>query len=129
MDFNRLAWKFVVESIILVISLNLCCFFISKIWGYDLLMAETISSLFVLIIDIVYTLIWYKVVTKHSDMLPTFYTSTSGFRMLLALVVMAVFYFTADRAAMLTFFCVFIVFYMVSLAHHSIYFSTISNRL
>ena len=29
---------------------------------------------------------------------------------------------------MMTFFIVFLVFYMVSLAHHSIYFSRISNR-
>lgn len=129
MDFNMQARIFAVQSIALVMVLNFCCLLISKFWGYELFTARMISSLFVLVIDIVYALIWYKVVTKHRDMLPTFYTSTSGFRMLLAMIVLAVWYFTAERTSMLTFFCVFLVFYMVSLVHHSIYFSRISNRL
>jgi hypothetical protein len=63
------------------------------------------------------------------DMLPTFFTAVSGFRFLLALIVLGVWYFVADRASMLTFFVVFLVFYMASLIHHSIFFSRVSNRL
>ena len=48
--------------------------------------------------------------------------------MLLALAVMFVYYLACGRSAMLLFFLVFIVFYFVSLAHHSIFFARVSNR-
>jgi hypothetical protein len=48
--------------------------------------------------------------------------------LLLALAVMFVYYLVAGRSAMLVFFLVFMVFYVVSLAHHTIFFARVSNR-
>ena len=49
--------------------------------------------------------------------------------MLLALATMFVYYLVKGREAMLPFFIVFVVFYVVQLVHHSIFFSRVSNHL
>lgn len=129
MDYKKIAKAFVIQSIVLVIILCLCCSIASMVWGYDLLTVKMVSTLFVLIVDISSALIWHRLAERQPDMLPTFFTAVSGFRFLLALIMLGVWYFVADRALMLTFFVVFLVFYMTSLIHHSIFFSRVSNRL
>jgi hypothetical protein len=42
---------------------------------------------------------------------------------------MAIWYATSEWASMMQFIIVFLIYYMVSLIHHSIFFSRISNRL
>ena len=48
--------------------------------------------------------------------------------MLLALAVMLVYYLVCGSDTMLTFFLVFMAFYLVALAHHSIFFARVTNR-
>ena len=48
--------------------------------------------------------------------------------MLLALATMFVYYLIAGREAMLPFFLVFMVFYVLLLIHHSVFFAKVSNR-
>jgi len=49
---------------------------------------------------------------------------------LLALAVMfVVWYVVEDAKTMKTFFIVFLIYYMTSMIHHSIFFSRMSNRL
>jgi F0F1-type ATP synthase assembly protein I len=129
MDYKKIAKAFVIQSIVLVIILCLCCSIASMVWGYDLLTDKMVSTLFVLIVDISSALIWRRLAEHQPDMLPTFFTAVSGFRFLLALVVMFVWYLATNRQAIITFFVVFLIFYFVSLIHHSIFFSRVSNRL
>jgi hypothetical protein len=100
-----------------------------RVWFLDgLLVPAIISSAFTLVIATVIGLVWRRIATQAPDSLPTFFTAVSGFRMLLALAVMFVYYLVAGRDMMLPFFLVFMVFYLVSLAHHSIFFARVSNR-
>ena len=121
--------NYIVQSIVLCCILTICGFVAMKMWSLDLWTPIIVSLCFILVVDIASSLVFRWVATKHSDMLPTFITGVSGFRFLAALVVMAVWYVLSDRTSMMQFIMVFLVYYMASLIHHSIFFSRVSSRL
>lgn len=121
--------NYIVQSIVLCCILTICGFVAMKMWSLDLWAPIIVSLCFILVVDIASALVFRWVATKHSDMLPTFITGVSGFRFLAALVVMAVWYVLSDRTSMMQFIMVFLVYYMASLIHHSIFFSRVSSRL
>lgn len=121
--------NYIVQSIVLCCILTICGFVAMKMWSLDLWTPIIVSLCFILVVDIASVLVFRWVATKHSDMLPTFITGVSGFRFLAALVVMAVWYVLSDRTSMMQFIMVFLVYYMASLIHHSIFFSRVSSRL
>ena len=129
MNIQEKSRNYIVQSIVLCCILTVCGFVAMKMWSLDLWSAIIVSVCFILVVDIASALVFRWVATKHSDMLPTFITGVSGFRFLAALVVMAVWYVIADRSSMMQFIMVFLVSYMASLIHHSIFFSRVSNRL
>ena len=99
---------------------------VSNIEG--LLVPAIVGAVFSLVVSTAEALIWRRVAKQSPENLPTFYTAASGFRLLLALATMFVYYLVKGRDAMLVFFIVFIVFYLVLLAHTSVYFARLSNR-
>ena len=130
MDFDKLSKRYARQSILLTTGLALLGLLVANVYQTSgIIIPLVVSSLFVLVTEVASAFLWRWVAVKHSDMLPSFFTGVSGFRFLLALIVLGVWYFVADRASMLTFFVVFLVFYMASLIHHSIFFSRVSNRL
>ena len=90
--------------------------------------SSSVSAAFFFIFVVTEGLVWRKVAKSHPDSLPTFFTATSGFRLLLSLAVMLGYYIACGRESMLTFFLVFAVFYVVLLLHHTIFFARVSNR-
>ena len=129
MSIQEESRNYILQSIVLCCILIICGFVAMKIWSLDLWTPIIVSLCFILVVDIASALVFRWVATKHSDMLPTFITGVSGFRFLAALVVMAVWYVLSDRTSMIQFIMVFLVYYMASLIHHSIFFSRVSNRL
>ena len=129
MSIQEKSRNYILQSIVLCCILIICGFVAMKIWSLDLWTPIIVSLCFILVVDIASALVFRWVATKHSDMLPTFITGVSGFRFLAALVVMAVWYVLSDRTSMMQFIMVFLVYYMASLIHHSIFFSRVSNRL
>ena len=129
MDVSRQHLKYIGESLSLVASLNVACYFVMRIWDMDLVAAMVASMLFVLVVDIATAFLWRWVVTKHKNMLPSFFTGVSGFRFLGALILLLIGYLMVGRDGMLTFICVFFVYYMLSIVHHSIFFSRMSKRV
>ena len=129
MNINKESNKYIVQSIALCCLLTICGFVAMKVWSLDLLSAIIVSVCFILVIEVASALVFRWVATKHSDMIPTFITGVSGFRFLAALVVMAVWYVLSDRTSMMQFIVVFLIYYMASLIHHSIFFSRVSSRL
>ena len=99
---------------------------VSNIEG--LLVPAIVGAVFSLVVSTAEALIWRRVAKQSPDNLPTFYTAASGFRLLLALATMVVYYLVKGRDAMLVFFIVFMIFYLVLLAHTSVYFARLSNR-
>ena len=129
MDVSRQHLKYIGESLFLVANLTLAGYFVMRIWDVDLWAAMLSSMGFVLVVDIATAFLWRWVVTKHKNMLPSFFTGVSGFRFLGALILLLIGYFIVGRESMLTFICVFFVYYMLSIVHHSIFFSRMSKRV
>ena len=129
MNITKQCINFIVESLFLVTSINLGCYFAMQLGGYDLLVAQIVGTLFFLVFEITTVLVWRWVALKHRNMLPSFFTGVSGFRFLGALLVMSVWYLVVGKENIMVFLIVFFVFYFVSLIHHSIFFSRMSKRL
>ena len=129
MDINKLSISYLRQELYLAIGLFLIALLVMRVWFVDGLLTPTIiATVFTLVVSAVIGMVWRRVAKRSPESLPTFFTAVSGFRMLLALAVMFVYYLVFGRSAMLLFFVVFMVFYFVSLTHHSIFFARVSNR-
>ena len=100
---------------------------VMQVWFLDLLAPAIVSVAFTLVVCFTIGLVWRYIAKNSPDNLPTFFTAVSGFRLLLALAVMFV-YYLLNKETMLSFFIVFMVFYVASLAHHSFFFARVSNK-
>ena len=117
------------QELFLAVGLFLLTLVVMQVWFVEgLLVPAIVSVVFTLVVSGTIGLVWRRVAKRSPESLPTFFTAVSGFRMLLALAAMFVYYLACGRSAMLLFFVVFMVFYFVSLAHHSIFFARVSNR-
>jgi O-antigen/teichoic acid export membrane protein len=87
-----------------------------------------VSTGFSLFFLLGFAVLWRWVVRKHKDSVTTLYSVVSGFRMLMALFTLFIVFLVVGRAAMLPYVLVFMIFYLVMVAYHSIYFSRITNR-
>lgn len=118
------------QQLSLSIAVFLIALLVMRVWFLDEILTPAVVSVsFTLIVSIVLALVWRNVAERSPENLPTFYTASSGGRMLLALAIMFVYYLINGHGAMLSFFLVFMVFYLVSLTHHSVFFARLSNRL
>jgi len=127
-NIDRLSFSYIRQELLLAVGLFLITLLVMRVWYLDLLAPAVVSVAFTLVLGLVVGLIWRRVAKGSPESLPTFFTAVSGFRLLLALAVMFVYYLVVGRDMMLPFFLVFMAFYVVSLAHHSIFFAKVSNR-
>lgn len=126
---DKLSKRYIKQELFLVVGLFLCCMLTMRIWLLEQVFQPALVSLgFCLLTGIATALVWKYVAKNAPDSLTTFYTSVSGFRMLLALILIFVYYLVADRAALGVFFIVFAVFYLTSLLHHVVFFAKIVNH-
>ena len=117
------------QLLYLTAALFLITLLVMRVWFIDgLLSPAIVSAAFTLGLGVVIAMVWKRVAKGSPESLPTFFTAVSGFRLLLALLVMFIWYLACGRESMLLFFLVFMAFYFVSLAHHSIFFAKVSNR-
>jgi hypothetical protein len=116
------------QGLFLTAALFLLTLLVMQVWFLDLLTPAIVSVAFTLIVCFTIGMVWNYVAKNSPDNLPTFFTAVSGFRLLLALAVMFVYYLLDSSDTMLRFFIVFMVFYVASLAHHTVFFARVSNR-
>ena len=128
MDIQKLSIAYIRQGLMVTVALALVVFLIMQVKYLDLLTPVIVSVVFSLVICVSVALIWRRVAQSAADSLPTFFTAVSGFRLLLALAVMFVYYLVDTQDSMLSFFMVFIAFYFAMLAHHTIFFARINNR-
>lgn len=129
MNINQLSISYLRQQLFLSVGLFLIALLVMRVWFLDSLLTPAIvAAVFTLIVSAAIGWVWRHVAKHSPENLPTFFTAVSGFRMLLALAVMFVYYLVYGRSAMLLFFVVFMVFYFASLTHHSIFFARVSNR-
>lgn len=129
MDIALLSKRYIRQNLLLAVALFLITLLVMRIWFVDTLLTPAIVSVsFMLLLGCVIGLVWRRIAMRAPESLPTFFTAVSGFRLLLALAVMLVYYLAVGRDTMLQFFLVFMAFYFTSLIHHSVFFARVSNR-
>ena len=125
---RKMSLNYMRQGLFLSAALFLLTLLVMQVWFLDLLTPAIISVAFTLLVCFTIGLVWRYVAKNSPDSLPTFFTAVSGFRLLLALAVMFVYYLLDHNDTMLNFFLVFMVFYVASLAHHTFFFARVSNR-
>ena len=127
-DIDKLCGRYIVWSMVYIFILTIGSFIFEKLGLFSGLMYPVaVSAVFSIVVESADALVWRKVAKKSPDSLTTFYTAVSGFRMLLALATMLVCYIIVGRDAIMPYILVLLVFYFAMLAHHSIFFSRLSN--
>ena len=127
-NIKKLSIAYMRYGVMVAVALALVGLMVMQVWYLDLLTPIIVSVAFSLVTCVAIAQIWRRVAQSSPDSLPTFFTAVSGFRLLLALAVMFVYYLVDTQDSMLRFFMVFIVFYFGMLIHHSIFFARINNR-
>lgn len=131
-DIKKMSVSYILQGLLIATILSLVTFVVMKVWFADLLpcmfTSVIVSVAFTLVVCVTIGMVWRYVALNSPDNLPTFFTAVSGFRLLLALAVMFVYYLLDHNDTMLTFFLVFMVFYVASLVHHTVFFAKVSNR-
>ena len=125
---RKMSINYMRQGLYISAALFLLTLLVMQVWFLDLLTPAIVSVAFTLLACITIGLVWGYVAKNSPDSLPTFFTAVSGFRLLLTLAVMFVYYLLDSNDTMLRFFIVFMVFYVASLAHHSFFFARVSNK-
>ncbi|MBR1411415.1 MAG: hypothetical protein IJ580_10005 [Prevotella sp.] len=123
MDIQKLSIAYIRQGVLVTVALALIALMVMQVRYIDLLTPVIVSVVFSLFVSVTIALVWRRVAQRSPESLPTFFTAVSGFRLLLALAVMFVYYLVDNQDSMLRFFLVFIVFYFGLLIHHSIFFA------
>ena len=128
-DINKLTWYYRKESILLITGLMLIAFIVMNVWLLDRILTPLIISvIFSVLVENIDILIWKRVARRSPESLPTFFMGVSGFRMLLGVIVIFIYYLVADQETMLSFFVVFVIFYVTLLIHHTLFFVRINKN-
>jgi len=128
-ETGRQSNRYWVQGVALTLVVLLIVGLLDRFTSLDsLAVPMIISALFSVVVVVTEALVWRFVAVNHPDSLPTFFMAVSGFRLLLALATMLVYYLTAGQTAMMPFFLTFAAFYVMLLIHHSVFFARLSNR-
>jgi hypothetical protein len=128
-DEDKIARRYAGIGLMLIIVLWLMSILVASLRPeWQLMSPIWVSTGFSLIFLLGFAVLWRWVVRKHKDSVTTLYSVVSGFRMLMALFTLFIVFLVVGRAAMLPYVLVFMIFYLVMVAYHSIYFSRITNR-
>lgn len=128
-DNARHGKRYLRQSVWLTAGLTLVGLLVMTVFRKDSLLAPiVVSAVFSVVIETADSVVWRKVANRNPEGLTSFYTAVSGFRMLLALATMLIYYIVVGSDGMLEFFLVFMSFYVVMLIHHATFFARISNR-
>lgn len=126
---DQLCTRYILQTVCMVLALAACVLACKAFALFDagIMGPLVVSAVFVLAVEAADALTWRWVAARHADSLPTFFTAVSGFRMLLAIFTMVGCWAAVGRDMMAPYCIVFMVFYLVVLLHHSLFFARVSN--
>ena len=117
------------QAVQIVFALFLLELLILQMLGTGLLLTPVLVSMcFTLIVELSDAFIWKRLENKTEETKATFFMAVSGFRFLLALLMLFVYYFMSDRSGMIAFILLFAPYYLAVLVHHSIFFSHLRSK-
>lgn len=121
--------RYIQQTVQIVFALFLLELLILQILGAGLLLTPVLVSMcFALIVELSDAFIWKRLENKTEETKATFFMAVSGFRFLLALLMLFVYYFMSDRSGMIAFILLFAPYYLAVLVHHSIFFSHLRSK-
>lgn len=121
--------RYIQQTVQIVFALFLLELLILQMLGAGLLLTPVLVSMcFALIVELSDAFIWKRLENKTEETKATFFMSVSGFRFLLALLMLFVYYFMSDRSGMIAFILLFAPYYLAVLVHHSIFFSHLRSK-
>ena len=126
---KTLSTRYIWQAVVLVLAATVCVL-LAKVFGLtgaSVAGPLAVSVVFALAVEVADALVWKRVATLHADSLPTFFTAVSGFRMLIAVFTLVGCWAAVGRDAMAPYCIVFMVFYVIVLMHHSLFFARVSN--
>ena len=129
-EIAKLSWRYTVQTLSVVLLLSLAVFSLHMFAHVDGLVPPlVVSVVFSLVVELADIYIWKRIAEANQQMLPTYFSAVSGFRMLLALFTLVGCYIAVGRDAMFEYSLVFMVFYLWMIVHHSVFFSRVNNSL
>ena len=121
--------RYIQQTVQMVFALFLLELLILQMLGAGLLLTPVLVSMcFALIVELSDAFIWKRLENKTEETKATFFMAVSGFRFLLALLMLFVYYFISDRSGMIAFILLFAPYYLAVLVHHSIFFSHLRSK-
>ena len=121
--------RYIRQAVQIVFALFLLELLAFQLVGSDLLLTPILVSVgFALFVELGDALSWRRLESKGDETKATFFMAVSGFRFLLALLVLFIYYLNTDRGGMFTFLLLFAPFYLAVLSHHSLFFSHLRNN-
>ena len=127
-EIANLSRRYAVQTVAAVAVLSLAVLSLQTFAHVDGLVPPlVVSAVFALMVELADIFLWKRIAEANQAMLPTFFSAVSGFRMLLALFTLVGCYIAVGRDAMLEFCLVFMAFYLWMIAHHSVFFSRVTN--
>jgi hypothetical protein len=129
MDVDKVAKRYFGIGSLIVIFLWMIGILIDTIrpeWGITA--PVWVSAGFSMFFLIAFSLLWRWVSKEKKESLTTLYSVVSGFRMVLALFTLFVCFLFVGRDAMVPYVLVFMVFYLIMVGFHTVYFSRVTNR-
>lgn len=121
--------RYIQQAVQIVFALFLLELLILQMLGTGLLLTPVLVSIcFALIVELSDAFIWKRLENKTEETKATFFMAVSGFRFLLALLMLFVYYFMSDRSGMIAFILLFAPYYLAVLVHHSIFFSHLRSK-
>ena len=95
MNINQLSKRYMRQQLFLTAAIFLVTLLVMRVWFLDgLLVPAIVSAGFTLLLGCVIGIVWRRIAMQAPDSLPTFFTAVSGFRLLLALLVMFIYWRT-----------------------------------
>ena len=129
MDIDKVAKRYVGIGALIIIILWMASILVATLRPEWNLMAPIwVSTGFSVVFLVAFALLWRWISREKKESLTTLYSLVSGFRMVLALFTLFVCYMVVGRDAMVPYVVVFMVFYLIMVGFHTIYFSRITNK-
>ena len=124
------ARRYIIQAVAMTVCLSAAAGIVGSLTQHldSVLAPVAVSAAFAIVTAAATGMRWRRVADSQPEMLTTFFTSVSGFRMLAALFTLFICYLVVGREAMKPYIILFMVFYLFSLAHHSLFFSHINNK-
>lgn len=121
--------RYIRQTVQIVFALFSLELLVLQLVGSELLLTPILVSVgFALLVESGDALLWKRLESKEDESKATFFMAVSGFRFLLALLVLFIYYLNTDRGRMAAFLLLFAPFYLAVLAHHSVFFSHLRNK-